>query len=99
MGGAAAYWEQFGSDLHWDRVEVCTLNLDKSDIETTHPKITSVVGDARHAAEFHDLSFDVVHSKSVIEHVGRWDDMAAMAKEIRRLAPAIWSRPLLLVPI
>ncbi|MEY9183912.1 hypothetical protein ABIG06_005487 [Bradyrhizobium sp. USDA 326] len=87
MGGTAAYWEQFGSDLDWDRVEVCTLNLDESEIETTHPKIISIVGDARDAAEFHDLSFDIVHSNSVIEHVGRWDDMAAMAKEIRRLAP------------
>ena len=85
LGGTPVYWELFGVDLDWDKVQVCTLNL--TQFETTHPKITPMVGDARNAAILHDLSFDVVHSNSVIEHVGRWDDMASMAKEVRRLAP------------
>lgn len=85
LGGTPIYWEQFGADLDWDRVRVCTVNLTQS--ETSHPKITSIVGDARDGGRFQDLSFDVVHSNSVIEHVGRWNDMALMAKEVRRLAP------------
>jgi Methyltransferase domain len=85
LGGTPKYWETFGADLVWDRVKVCTLNVTFS--KTSHSGITTMVGDARDVSGFHDFSFDIVHSNSVIEHVGRWDDMASMAKEVRRLAP------------
>jgi hypothetical protein len=85
LGGTPNYWEEFGADLDWDRVNVCALNVTHS--ETTHSGITAMVGDARDVSGFHDLSFDIVHSNSVIEHVGRWHDMASMAREVRRLAP------------
>lgn len=85
LGGTQGYWETFGSDLDWNKIEVHIVNLSSS--ETNHPKIKMVVGDARNVKEFDDLSFDIVHSNSVIEHVGRWNDMTMMANEVRRLAP------------
>jgi hypothetical protein len=85
LGGTPTFWVSLGSELDWNRVSVYTLNV--VPLETAQPHITPIVGDARAVPEYDDLSFDIVHSNSVIEHTGRLDDMAAMAKEVRRLAP------------
>ena len=86
VGGTLEFWETFGSDLDWSKVSVKLLNLASSDV--IHPGISSLAGDARSMPTFDNNSFDIVHSNSVIEHVGRWSDMVAMAEEVRRLAPA-----------
>jgi hypothetical protein len=85
VGGDPNYWRAYGSDLDWSKVKVVLLNL--ISFETRTPGLVSVVGDARNMNGYDDLSFDVVHSNSVIEHVGHWSDMVAMANEVRRLAP------------
>lgn len=86
MGGEARYWEKLG-DLIGDRdVQVTMVNPSRS--ESSDPRFRYVAGDARNLACWPDMSFDVVHSNSVIEHVGMWGDMRAMAREVRRLAPA-----------
>jgi hypothetical protein len=85
LGGAPTHWMTFGRDLDWSRLQVSLVNLTAS--ESGRPEIVSLVGDARRMKHFDDFSFDIVHSNSVIEHVGHWDDMSSMAEEIRRLAP------------
>ncbi|MGX1096946.1 class I SAM-dependent methyltransferase [Amorphus sp. MBR-141] len=86
IGGTAGYWDAFGADLPWERLSVTLTNLTAQD--TQGSPVRSVVGDARSMPEFADGSFHIVHSNSVIEHVGRWRDMKAMAGEVRRLARA-----------
>ena len=55
-----------------------------------HPNIEAHVGDATDLSEFADGAFDVVFSNSVIEHLGNFERQAAMAAEVRRLAPLYW---------
>lgn len=85
LGGTPTYWESLGNQLNWDRVSISTLNVIA--YPSSNSRIDSIIGDAREVKAFDDFSFDIVHSNSVIEHTGRWDDMAAMAREVRRLAP------------
>ena len=85
IGGTPAYWINLGQNLDWNRVRVTLVNL--SAAPTEFLGLECVVGDARRLDQFSDFSFDIVHSNSVIEHVGRWGDMESMAREVRRLAP------------
>lgn len=87
-GGRPGYWEILAPDLR-DRVRITCLNF-QSELKT-YPElskdllIVSVVGDACDMPEFSDASFDVVHSNSVIEHVGSYQNMRRFADEARRV--------------
>lgn len=87
VGGTHEYWETFGGVIDWPNVHVTLLNLVRTP-EPDTPSISQTIGNACNMEQYPDGSFDLVHSNSVIEHVGLWDNMAAMAREIRRIAPA-----------
>ncbi len=88
IGGTEVYW-RVGSDYlakSTGKITVFLLNLESVEI-TNATLFNTKIGDACSLAEFADNSFDLVHSNSVIEHVGSWDRMKKMASEVRRLAP------------
>ncbi|WP_162806506.1 class I SAM-dependent methyltransferase [Sphingosinicella terrae] len=87
LGGTAAYWRALPGLYGADDVEITILNLDGETGRDANLLVRQ--GDAR-AVDFPDSSFDVVHSNSVIEHVGPWNDIARMGAEVRRLAPAFF---------
>lgn len=87
VGGTNLFWEQRGWAGRQD-VEVVLLNLEAEPAK--HENIEPRAGDATNLSEFADLSFDVVFSNSVIEHLGTFEAQAAMAAEVRRVAPVYW---------
>lgn len=90
VGGRAEYWDNVGLD---GIAHITLMNYDPAELERTVPDenmFTKVLGDARNLEEHADNSFDLVHSNSVIEHVGMWNDMAAMAREVMRVGQAGW---------
>lgn len=94
LGGGAAYWERVGLDwLRDNGFSVTCINYDATELtrDSTgdHP-IALAVGDACNLEQFADDSFDIVHSNSVIEHVGGWQRMSDFAREVRRLAPSYY---------
>jgi hypothetical protein len=88
IGGSTAYWRSVEPELRALHCRVTLLNLSETDAlsgEYAPDLFSFIAGDAR-KIPCADRAFDIVHSNSVIEHVGTWQDMAAMAAEVRRLA-------------
>ncbi|WP_269716097.1 class I SAM-dependent methyltransferase [Caulobacter sp. NIBR2454] len=86
LGGEPDYWRLFDRAL----LERCRVQITSVNIQgfiSRDPMIHSIEGDACDLSQFVDGSFDLVHSNSVIEHVGDWARMTAFAAEVRRLAP------------
>ncbi len=90
VGGRAEYWDNVGLD---SIAHIRLMNYDPAELDRTVPDermFTKIVGDARDLSDYADKSVDLVHSNSVIEHVGHWNDMAAMAREVMRVGRAGW---------
>ena len=87
LGGTNEYWERRG----WagrDDVEITLVNLGPQD--RRHENLHPVIGDATDLADHADGSFDIAFSNSVIEHLFTFENQAAMAREVRRVARAYW---------
>jgi methyltransferase family protein len=87
IGGTNTFWEQRGWADRED-VEITLVNVEPQ--PRAHATIDPRVGDATDLGDFADGSFDVVFSNSVIEHLETFERQAAMAGEVRRLAPRYW---------
>ncbi len=90
VGGRAEYWDNVGLD---SIAHIKLMNYDPAELDRTVPDermFTKIIGDARDLSDYADNSVDLVHANSVIEHVGQWNDMAAMASEVMRVGGAGW---------
>ncbi len=88
LGGTETYWK-IGADFireNRGRLSFTMVNTEEQQVED--PALFSFVAEsASDPALFAGRQFDLVHSNSVIEHVGDWSNMEAFAVNARRLAP------------
>lgn len=102
LGRAIDILDVGGREDYWRNVD-CTgvrritlLNLSETELRREQgpeggPEFASMIGDARDLSrDFADGAVDFVHANSVIEHVGAWDDMSAMARELARVGRSGW---------
>lgn len=89
VGGRPEYWNNIGVE-GIERVVLLNVSADEFGCETHSALFEKRIGDARNLEEFDDKSFDLVHSNSVIEHVGLWTDMCRMAAECMRVGMGGW---------
>ncbi|WP_291365520.1 class I SAM-dependent methyltransferase [Acetobacter sp. UBA5411] len=88
LGGTPDYWRDFPAFQGRPEITVLVVNLVQYTSDDT--RIQCIVGDATSLSSLEDNTFDLVHSNSVIEHVGTLEDMKRMAQEVRRLAPVYY---------
>ena len=87
-GGVSVYWHLLPDDLV-DHVSITILNLEVpkgARINSDCPQSLEFhyeVGGGRQLSNFDNNTFDLVHSNSVIEHVGVIKDMISFASEIQ----------------
>ena len=82
IGGTWGYWSKVNYSVLRD-VEIILLNVFLQ--KEVQPPFKSVVGDGRNLTIYGDREFDIVHSNSVLGHVGTFQDQKSMAQEIRRI--------------
>lgn len=86
LGGSEKYW-LIGEDFinqHRDRLHFTLINPEQQEEKNTD-LFTFMIGDATKPDLFDGQQFDVVHSNSVIEHVGDWNAIKCFADNTRRL--------------
>ena len=94
VGGRAEYWNMLASHLR-ERVHVTLLNYGgELDVYSKSVEeglnFENAAGDACDMPQYGDQSFDLVHSNSVIEHVGSYANMLNFARELRRVGKAYY---------
>ena len=89
VGGTRQYWRIVPETLFEElNLHVTLVNIQQE--ESQSGRFTFTEGDACDLSRYSDNAFDIVHSNSVIEHVGDWSRMCDFARETRRLAPEHW---------
>lgn len=92
LGGTYLYWNIFPSNwFEKNNISVTLLNIDSTHLPPeANERFQSVVGNACALRQYEENEFDLVHSNSVIEHVGSWSEMSAMASESMRVGKAYY---------
>jgi hypothetical protein len=88
IGGTRTYWKIIPRQvLEQGNLSITLVNLPGQARNEDDSIFRFVDGDGCDLSMFENDSFDIVHSNSVLEHVGDWSRMKAFAREVRRLAP------------
>ena len=90
VGGTNAYWKMVPAEtMELYNMFITVVNFSCEAFEASD-RIQFVEGNGCSLPDFGTKRFDIVHSNSVIEHVGTWKEMSQYASECRRSAPRYW---------
>ncbi|HET6417712.1 MAG TPA: class I SAM-dependent methyltransferase [Polyangiales bacterium] len=88
LGGQPGAWRNVVVPL-----DLTILNLPgvaEASVELPQHRVRYVEGDACNVVQFDRGDFDILHSNSVIEHLGPEENQEAFASEVKRLSRRYW---------
>jgi 2-polyprenyl-3-methyl-5-hydroxy-6-metoxy-1,4-benzoquinol methylase len=88
VGGTYNFWHTWRNEIDWTRTSVTCVNLDPSHASGGKEEelVKMIQGNACDLSSIADREYDILFSNSVIEHVGQWRNMVAMANEVKRVS-------------
>lgn len=87
IGGTRAYWNALPPNtLDDNNVRVTVVNLPGEPHPADDDHFTYLEGNGCRLDDIRDKQFDLAHANSVLEHVGQWREMGALAAEVSRVA-------------
>jgi hypothetical protein len=87
IGGTSDYWQQ----MNFIPNDTYRITLYNNAAELNFSKgFTYLKGDANKLSDIPDKSYDIVHSNSLIEHLGSFDIQMKFAKEVKRIGKAYY---------
>jgi Methyltransferase domain len=99
IGGRVEYWNPILPTLNEVGAKITVVNLEKTQPKPG-PMFDFAFGNACDLNDYAEKSYDFAHSNSLIEHVGRWEEIRRCANEIRRVASSYYVQtPYLWFPV
>ena len=87
IGGTEQYWgivpRQY---IDKYKVNITIVNIPGTAMPKDHGPFMFIEADGCDLSGFHDESFHIAHSNSVVEHVGDWGRMVQFSKEVSRVS-------------
>ena len=84
IGGTKKYWDILPKSF-LEKTKITIVNLPGALLPDNESTFSFCEGDGCDLNMFGDNTFDIVHSNSVIEHVGDWGKIVDFSKEVSRL--------------
>ncbi|MBS1518260.1 MAG: class I SAM-dependent methyltransferase [Bacteroidetes bacterium] len=83
LGGSGYFWKNLNL-VNLDDLRILLVNTEFQDVEK-YSNIEFINKDVRDLSAYGDKEFDLVHSNSLIEHLGKKEEQKKLAEEIQRI--------------
>ena len=91
VGGKIGYWKIVDQKFLKDcNVHITILNIPDENDDTDTDIFVHKTGNACNMPEYKENEFDILHSNSVIEHVGNWENIKQFSAETKRVAKSLY---------